>query len=93
MATETKACKIIVHGLVHGVFFRQSAKETADGLNLRGTVRNCSDGTVEILAEGDEKSLDKLEDWCLKGPDRARVTKMVRENIPATGFTGFQIIR
>ena len=88
-----KAIKIIVHGLVHGVFYRQSTQELATSLNLNGTVRNCNDGTVEIFAEGEEANLKKLAEWCKQGPPQAKVTKIEMENIMLKNFNSFKIIR
>ena len=42
-------------------------------------VRNCEDGSVEILAQGEEEALKKFEEWCSHGPPPARVTKVERE--------------
>ncbi len=71
---EKKRVHIIVQGKVQGVFFRASTKDKADGLGLSGFVRNNSDGTVEVIAEGDELQLQKLVDWCYIGPDRSIVS-------------------
>jgi acylphosphatase len=49
-----------VHGVVHGVGFRATAKRYADQLHLHGFVRNVPDGTVEICAQGDRKNLDRF---------------------------------
>ena len=68
-----KRIHIIVSGRVHGVFYRLSTKRRAKILNLTGWVRNLSDGTVEIIAEGEEDNLRKLIGWCHKGPLIARV--------------------
>jgi acylphosphatase len=88
-----KSVKIIVQGIVQGVFFRQSTQEKARSLNLNGTVRNCNDGAVEIFAEGDSGRVDELVEWCKSGPPHARVTKIVKEEIAARKFTDFRIIR
>lgn len=68
------ARRIIVTGLVQGVFFRAQTKEKADDLGLTGWVRNTDDGSVEIHAEGPEEKLDELEEWCWKGPPKSKVT-------------------
>ncbi len=73
---DKKRVHIIVLGKVQGVFFRASTKDKADGLGLSGFVRNNSDGTVEIVAEGDEIQLHKLVDWCHIGPDRSIVSSV-----------------
>jgi acylphosphatase len=88
-----KAVKIIVHGIVQGVFYRQSTQEMASSLNVNGTVRNCDDGTVEIYAEGNATDVDKLIEWCRIGPRRAKVTKVELENVDAKNVRGFRIVR
>ena len=65
-----------IYGQVQGVFFRRSAKEAADGLGVKGWVKNRRDGTVEIEAVGDKKSLEKFVNWCKKGPPLSRVEKV-----------------
>ena len=69
------AVRIIVHGKVQGVFFRASTQTRASELCLAGWVRNLSNGTVEIHAEGDLGSLNKLIEWCRKGSSSAKVSK------------------
>ena len=46
-----KRVHVIVRGRVQGVYFRASARDRARQLGLRGWVRNCTDGSVEILAD------------------------------------------
>ncbi len=73
---KAEAAHLFVHGRVQGVFFRDSARKVAQGLGLAGWVRNCSDGSVEIHAEGDRKKLEELIDWCRHGPDLASVSNI-----------------
>jgi acylphosphatase len=68
-----------IHGDVQGVSFRHYTKQLATELNLTGSVKNNSDGTVEITAEGHEQDLKKLLEWCHKGPELAKVTKISSE--------------
>ena len=65
-----------VSGRVQGVAFRASAQHQARLLDLSGWVRNCADGTVEILAEGERAELQRLVDWCHTGPPAARVAQV-----------------
>ena len=65
-----------VHGDVQGINFRYYAMEEAQKLDIAGWVRNDSQGTVSILAEGEEENLKKLIDWAYKGPTLARVDKV-----------------
>ncbi len=71
-----KHLNIRVYGKVQGVFFRVSAKQEAEKLNLTGFARNEKDGTVYIEAEGEQKNLDEFLKWCKNGPDSARVDKI-----------------
>lgn len=77
---EKAADKVRVHlwieGRVQGVFFRTSAQEQAFRLGLNGWVRNCPDGSVEIVAEGERKKIDDLVGWCHQGPPGAHVHKV-----------------
>jgi acylphosphatase len=65
-----------IYGKVQGVFFRDSSQRKAKELNLFGWVKNESDGTVQILAEGEEKDLKELIEWCKNGPNHAKVDKV-----------------
>jgi acylphosphatase len=85
--------KIIIKGRVQGVFFRQSAKEKADGLGIKGTVKNCEDDNVEIIATGDKEELDKLTEWCRTGPPRAVVSDVITQELSLQQFYNFSIIR
>ncbi|MBZ0187245.1 MAG: acylphosphatase [Candidatus Obscuribacterales bacterium] len=71
--------RLIVAGLVQGVFYRVSTREQAASLGLTGFVRNQMDGTVEIVASGEEEALKKLIDWCHDGPAGARVDSVLVE--------------
>lgn len=64
---------VFVRGKVQGVYFRQNTKETASKHGLTGWVCNLPDGRVEAVFEGDATSVDKVLDWCRKGPPRAEV--------------------
>ncbi|OGD86246.1 acylphosphatase [Candidatus Curtissbacteria bacterium RBG_13_35_7] len=59
---------IKIYGQVQGVFFRQSAKIKAEELGLVGWVKNCEDGSVETIAQGEKDKLDEFIKWCRKGP-------------------------
>jgi acylphosphatase len=79
----------IVHGRVQGVAFRANTQHQARRLGLTGWVRNCSDGTVELLAQGETSSVQQLVTWCQHGPPGAHVTRVEvsweppGENLPA----------
>lgn len=88
-----KACTLRVSGRVQGVFFRTSAKEVADQLGICGIVRNEPDGTVFVVAEGDEMALERFIAWCKKGPPRAQVVTFVMDDAKPRGYVGFKIDR
>jgi acylphosphatase len=71
-----KHLNIIVSGLVQGVFYRASACDEAKKLGITGFVQNQPDETVFIEAEGEEDALQKLVEWCKKGPPKAIVKKV-----------------
>lgn len=71
-----KQLHIVVRGRVQGTFFRASAQREARRLGVCGWVRNRPDGSVEILAEGEEVSVRELFGWAQKGPSAARVDKV-----------------
>ncbi|MFO7918265.1 MAG: acylphosphatase [Anaerolineae bacterium] len=73
---EKKRFQASVSGRVQGVGFRYHARETARGLGVMGYVRNRSDGTVEVVAEGDEDSLRQFLSWLRSGPRLAQVEKV-----------------
>jgi acylphosphatase len=65
-----------VNGRVQGVYFRQSARQRALELGLRGWVRNCEDGSVEGVASGDDDALAQLRAWLQQGPAAAKVERV-----------------
>lgn len=73
---ERQAVHIIVHGRVQGVGFRYFTKTNGQRLGLAGWVRNLSDGTVEIWAEGRRKTLDQFIQDVQRGPSHAHVSHL-----------------
>lgn len=73
---DRKTLHAIVHGRVHGVFFRASTQDEAVRLGLCGWVRNLPDGTVEVMADGPPEGLHELLVWLHHGPGTARVDRV-----------------
>ena len=71
-----KSVRAVVSGRVQGVWFRASTQERAAGLGVRGYVRNLPNGSVEIVAAGEEDKVDALMQWASEGPPGARVDKV-----------------
>ncbi|MGD0232171.1 MAG: acylphosphatase [Syntrophorhabdales bacterium] len=88
-----KRAKIVVRGIVQGVYYRHNTKRKADELRLRGMVRNLPDGSVEIVCEGDEREIERLIEWCRQGPRGAFVDGVDVEWYEQTGaFNDFAIV-
>lgn len=68
-----------ISGEVQGVGFRYSTFQQATALGLAGWVRNCIGGEVEAEFEGPHEDLERILDWCWKGPRFARVTHVEPE--------------
>ncbi len=82
----------IVHGVVQGVFFRQTTRAEAVRLGAVGTVRNQPDGTVRVIAEGEDEALRDLLSWLDHGPERASVDRVdVEWSPPRGGVSDFRI--
>ena len=65
---------LIISGKVQGVFYRASCQDMAVKYGLNGWVKNLPSGEVEILVQGDKEQIEKLIEWCKKGPPNADVT-------------------
>lgn len=68
-----KQIQIIIFGEVQGVFFRQGVKRKASELGISGFVKNQKDGSVKIIAEGEEEKLKELIEWCRHGTEISKV--------------------
>ena len=84
--------RVIVHGSVQGVGFRLSIARAAEVRSLCGWVRNCDDGTVEAVFEGDGEGVDALVRYCEYGSRGANVTHVVAVDETPEGFTSFEIL-
>ena len=83
---------VTVRGVVQGVCFRQYTQKTAILRGVTGWVRNLADGSVEGCFEGEEEDVKALIDWCHRGPEWARVEKVIVETEPFRGeFRGFNV--
>jgi len=83
--------RLAIRGLVQGVGYRAACCRRAQELGLAGWVRNCSDGSVEVQAEGSEQRLTELRVWCESGPPGARVDSIHGSRMATTGADWFEI--
>ncbi len=90
--SEMQRVTIIVHGRVHGVFYRDSTMRRARELGLAGTVRNLPDGTVQIVAQGPAAAMKDLIRWARQGPPAAVVSDLkIDYGTPVPGYSGFSV--
>ena len=85
------ARRVVVHGRVQGVFFRDSARRAAESRNVTGWVRNNDDGTVEAWFEGAPDAVDALVAWCREGPRGADVERVDVEDAQPEGLASFDV--
>jgi len=84
--------QIRVNGRVQGVGFRYALHDEAQRLGITGWVRNCADGSVEALVQGEAHAVEALLRWARRGPRAARVETLAeaepeqRFDRPYTGF-------
>jgi acylphosphatase len=83
--------RVIVAGVVQGVFFRASTQDTAVSLGLDGWVRNLPDGRVEAVFEGERSSVDAAIAWVHQGPPRAIVESVEVFGEVPSGLLGFRV--
>ena len=83
--------RVVVHGHVQGVFFRDSVRRHAVAAGVSGWARNMRDGTVEALFEGESDAVARLVAFCRDGPRGARVERVEVMEEEAEGIRGFVI--
>jgi acylphosphatase len=89
MATTRR--RVIAHGRVQGVFFRDSTRREAERRGVAGWARNTSEGTVEAAFEGSEEAVDALVAFVRAGPGRADVSAVDVHDEPPEGLSGFVV--
>ena len=83
--------RVVVHGRVQGVFFRDSTRRRAQAAGVAGWVANRPDGTVEAVLEGDADAVEALVRWLHDGPRGADVERVEVEDGEPEDLTGFDI--
>jgi acylphosphatase len=82
---------VVVRGFVQGVFFRDSVRRLASSLGVSGWVRNTGDGAVEAVFEGEPDAVDRLVDFCRRGPRGAEVDDVELSEETVEGLSDFSI--
>lgn len=83
--------RVVVHGFVQGVFFRDSVRRHALTAGVTGWVRNNRDGTVEAVFEGEDAAVERLVGFCRDGPRGARVDRVEVEIEEPEGLQAFLV--
>lgn len=83
--------RVVVHGHVQGVFFRETTRRRAASAGVSGWIRNLPDGRVEALFEGERDAVDRLVRFMREGPRGARVDWVDVASEEPEGLSGFQI--
>ncbi|MEU2430456.1 acylphosphatase [Streptomyces sp. NPDC007861] len=83
--------RVVVTGLVQGVYYRDTCRRVAREYGVAGWVRNLADGSVEAVFEGEPDAVETLVRWAGQGPPTAVVREVeVREEEPE-GLEGFEV--
>jgi acylphosphatase len=83
--------RVLAHGFVQGVFFRDTVRGRAYATGISGWVRNNRDGTVEAVFEGDPENVERLVAFCRTGPRGARVDRIEVFEEEPEGLAGFRV--
>ena len=84
---------VLISGRVQGVFFRYETKCLAVKLGVAGWVRNLPDGRVEAVFEGEKEDVERMIEFCHRGPPGAIVREVeVSWEEPTGRLQGFRIL-
>ena len=83
--------RVLIHGQVQGVFFRDTARRQAESHGVAGWVNNRSDGSVEAVFEGDDDDVEAMIAFCRQGPRGAEVDGVEVSEEQPEGLTGFEV--
>jgi acylphosphatase len=89
MATVRR--RVVAHGRVQGVFFRDSTRHEAERRGVTGWVRNTQQGTVEAVFEGDPDTVDAMIWFVRDGPGSAEVDRVDVDEEEPEGLRGFKV--
>ncbi len=89
--SERVRSRVVVHGRVQGVFFRDTVRRDAERRGVAGWVTNRPDGAVEAVFEGDPDAVAALVEFCRRGPRGAEVDSVDETGEEPEGMSGFQV--
>jgi acylphosphatase len=82
--------RVVAHGRVQGVFFRDSTRREAERRGVTGWARNTDEGTVEAVFEGSAEAVEALVDFVRGGPGHADVSRVDVVEEEPEGLSGFR---
>ena len=83
--------RVVAHGRVQGVFFRDSVSRRAGSVGVSGWVCNRRDGTVEAVFEGAPDAVESMVRYCREGPGHADVSELEVFDGEPEGLSGFEV--
>jgi acylphosphatase len=83
--------RVVAHGRVQGVFFRDTCRRQASTRQVSGWVANREDGAVEAVFEGEPADVHAMVDWARRGPYQAHVIELEVIEEPPRGELGFSV--
>ena len=83
--------RVVAHGHVQGVFFRDTTRREAQRRGVAGWVCNRPDGAVEAVFEGSPEAVEAMVDFCSGGPRSADVDRMESSDEEPEGLSGFDV--
>ena len=89
---DRRRVRVIVSGVVQGVFYRTSCAAEARRAGVGGFVRNLADGSVEAAFEGPAREVDGMVRWCRSGPRGASVERVRLFQEELAGERSFRIL-
>lgn len=84
--------RVVAHGRVQGVFFRDSTRRAAESRGVAGWVRNREDGAVEAVFEGEPDAVESMVRLARDGPGHSSVDRLDVNDEEPEGLTGFRIV-
>jgi acylphosphatase len=89
--SDTVRSRVVVHGHVQGVFFRDTCRRKATDRGVAGWVSNRSDGAVEAVFEGRPDAVRALVEWCGEGTRGAEVESVDETREEPEGLSAFDV--
>jgi acylphosphatase len=83
--------RVVAHGRVQGVFFRDSTQRAAKSAGVAGWVTNRSDGAVEAVFEGEDAAVERMVEFVRGGPGHADVDDVEVHSEEPEGLEGFEV--